>query len=73
MQDILKEYGPAIITAAAVIALVVLVQTLIGSDENSVVWGAFSKLLNYFSEQVMPATDGSESGAIYSITNLIPA
>lgn len=73
MQDILKEYGPAIITAAAVIALVVLVQTLIGSDENSVVWGAFSKLLNYFFEQVMPATDGSESGAIYSITNLIPA
>ena len=48
-------------------------QTLIGSDENSVVWGAFSKLLNYFFEQVMPATDGSESGAIYSITNLIPA
>lgn len=48
MQDIIKEYGPALITVVAIIALVTLVTFLIGSDETSVVGQAFSGLINDF-------------------------
>ena len=36
MQDILKEYGPAIITVVAVVALVTVVTAVIGTDGTSV-------------------------------------
>jgi K+ transporter len=50
MQDIIKEYGPALITVVAIIALVALVTFLIGRDGTSVVGKAFSGLIsNFFS------------------------
>lgn len=48
MQDILKEYGPALITVVAVIALVTLVAALVGTSADSVVGKAFSGMLNDF-------------------------
>ena len=48
MQDIIKEYGPAMITVVVIGAMLILVSTLIGSDENGVVGKAFSQLLTYF-------------------------
>lgn len=50
MQDILKEYGPAIITVIAIVALIGLISFLIGNDGSSVVGKAFSDLItNFFS------------------------
>ena len=46
MQDIIKEYGPAMITVVVIGAMLILVSTLIGKDQNSIVGGAF-----------LPATD----------------
>ena len=48
MQDILKEYGPAIITVVAVVALVGVVAAVIGTDGTGVVGKAFSDLINNF-------------------------
>lgn len=48
MQEILKEYGPAIITVVAVIALIVVVVAVIGSNADGVVGKAFSDLINNF-------------------------
>ena len=48
MQDIIKEYGPAMITVVVIGAMLILVSTLIGKDQNSIVGEAFSQLLTYF-------------------------
>lgn len=48
MQEIFKEFGPAIITFLVIVALIGLVVTLIGSDQTSVVGKAFSDLINSF-------------------------
>lgn len=48
MQDIIKEYGPAMITVVVIGAMLILVSTLIGKDQNSIVGGDFSQLLTYF-------------------------
>lgn len=48
MQDILREYGPAIITFVAVIALIGLVVVLVGNDQNSIVGQAFVGLIQNF-------------------------
>lgn len=48
MQEIFKEFGPAIITFFVIVALIGLVATLIGSDQTSVVGKAFSDLINSF-------------------------
>ncbi len=48
MQDILKEYGPAMITVVAIISLLVLVKFLIGTNADGTVGAAFKDLLEYF-------------------------
>ena len=59
MQDIIKEYGPALITVVAIVALVALVGFLIGSDGNSVVGQAFSSLISdFFSNASAAAQQG---------------
>lgn len=57
MQDILREYGPAILTFVAVIALIGLVVVLVGSDENSVVGQAFAGLIQNFFSAANPTAD----------------
>jgi len=51
MQDILKEYGPALITVIAIIALVAVVTFLIGSGGDGVVGKEFSSLITTFFEK----------------------
>ena len=48
MQDILKEYGPAIITVVAVVALVTVVTAVIGTDGTSVAGQASTDLIENF-------------------------
>lgn len=48
MQDIIREYGPAMITVVVIGAMLVLVTTLIGQDQNSIVGNAFVRLLSGF-------------------------
>ncbi len=48
MQDVIKEYGPAMITVVVIGAMIVLVSALIGTSKDSVVGKAFSDLLTYF-------------------------
>ncbi len=45
MQDIIKEYGPAVITVIAVGAMILLVRALIGSGADSIIGQAFQTLL----------------------------
>lgn len=63
MQDILKEYGPALITVVAIITLIALITFLIGKDGNSVVGTAFSQLIsNFFSSANSAAGISSSAG-----------
>lgn len=49
MQDIIKEYGPAILSTVAIVALVGLVKAVIGTDANTGIVGpAFKSLLDSF-------------------------
>lgn len=48
MQEIIREYGPAIISLVAIGAMIGLVTLLIGKDSGSVVGQAFSNLLKQF-------------------------
>ena len=48
MQDILKEYGPALITVIAIIALVAVVTFIIGTDDEGLVGQEFSNLISSF-------------------------
>ncbi len=51
MQEILKEYGPAIITVVAILALIVVIVAVIGTSSGGVVSDAFSDLIkNFFSD-----------------------
>ena len=60
MQDILKEYGPALITVVAILALIALVTFLIGKYGGSVVGKAFSNLItDFFSKATGAASSGT--------------
>lgn len=48
MQDIIREYGPAIISVVVIGAMIALITFLIGSDENSIVGQAFRSLIDGF-------------------------
>ncbi len=48
MQDILKEYGPALITVIAIIALVAVVVFIIGTNDQGLVGQEFTKLITEF-------------------------
>lgn len=59
MQDIIKEYGPALITVVAVIALAGVVSVLLGGGTGGVVGEAFSKLITDFFAMANEAAGGS--------------
>lgn len=48
MQEVIREYGAAIITVVAIMALVALIVFLVGHDGGSIVGKAFSNLINDF-------------------------
>ncbi len=55
MQDLIHEYGGALITVVAILALIAVISVLIGSDEGSVVGQAFSGLISHFFESATGA------------------
>ncbi len=57
MQEILKEYGPALLTVVAIIALLLLITALIGTDETGVVGNAFKTMLDTFFTKAMNAAE----------------
>ncbi|MCI9416886.1 MAG: hypothetical protein HFI82_05660 [Eubacterium sp.] len=48
MDEIFKQYGSTIITVLAIIAIIGIITLVIGSDTNSIVYKAFSDLINNF-------------------------
>ena len=54
MQDIIREYGPAIISVVVIGAMIALLTFLIGSDESSIVGKAFQSLIDGFFKGATP-------------------
>lgn len=52
MKEIFEQYGGAIITVIAIVALEALITLVIGSDDKSPVYQAFSTLLNNLGSHV---------------------
>lgn len=53
MKEVFQEYGGVIITIVAIVALVGVITSIIGTGEpgdTGIVYGAFQDLLNGFSE-----------------------
>jgi len=48
----MKEYGPALITVVAIIALIGIVKVIIGDGTNGVMGPAFKELVETFFEKV---------------------
>ena len=48
MKEIFEQYGGAILTVVAVLALVSIVTALLQTGENGVVYNALTKLVNDF-------------------------
>ena len=74
MQDILKEYGPAIITVVSIVALIGLISFLIGTDAGSVVGQAFSELISGVFKSAESAggiTGGAAAGNVTSAVETI--
>ncbi len=63
MQEIIKEYGPTLITVMAIVALVALIIALIGSDEKSIVGQAFASLIQDFFEKASTNTLSAVNGS----------
>ena len=56
MQEIMKEYGPALITVVAIISLIGIVSVVIGDGTNGVIGPAFTNLINSFFEKATAAS-----------------
>lgn len=52
MKEIFEQYGGAIITVIAIIALAALITLVVGSDSSSPVYKAFSDLITNFYKSV---------------------
>lgn len=48
MKEIFEQYGGVLITVVAVLAMVVLITALVGSDATSPIGEAFSSLIDTF-------------------------
>lgn len=51
MKEIFQEYGGILITVVAILSIILVVTSVIGSDSNSVIGKAFSDLINGFLTQ----------------------
>ncbi|MBO5303717.1 MAG: hypothetical protein J6A92_06670 [Lachnospiraceae bacterium] len=55
MEEIFKQYGSTIITVMAIIAVIGILVLVIGNDNTSIVYKAFSELINGFYEKANTA------------------
>lgn len=51
MKEIFQEYGGILITVVAILAVIVVISAVIGTDGNSAIARAFTGLINDFVEQ----------------------
>lgn len=51
MKEIFQEYGGILITVISILAVIVVVSAVIGTDENSAIGQAFTGLINDFVSQ----------------------
>ena len=54
MQEIIKEYGPALLTVVAIVALIVLVVTIL--KDNGIAYQAFNNLFQGFFKKATDIT-----------------
>ncbi len=59
MQDIIKEYGPAIISVVVIGAMILLITALIGDDSGSIVGQAFTNMINDFFDSSSAVVSGA--------------
>ena len=52
MEEIFEQYGGAIITVIAIVALAAMITMVIGSDSTSPVYQAFSSLMSGLGKHV---------------------
>ena len=48
MKEIFQEYGGILITVVAILAVIVVISAVIGTDNNSAIAQAFTGLINDF-------------------------
>lgn len=51
MKEIFQEYGGILITVVAILAIIVVITAVIGTDANSVMGKAFNDLITSFFKQ----------------------
>ncbi len=51
MKEIFQEYGGVLITVIAILAVILVIQAVVGSDEAGPIGSAFSKLIENFIAQ----------------------
>ena len=51
MKEIFEQYGGVLITVVAVLAMIVVISFVIGTDQTSIVGKAFSDLMSTFVER----------------------
>ncbi len=51
MKEIFQEYGGVLITVVAILAVILVVSAVVGSDAAGPIGSAFTKLINNFIDQ----------------------
>ena len=51
MKEVFQEYGGVLITVAAILAIILVMVAVIGTDDSSVIGVAFTNLINQFMDQ----------------------
>ncbi len=51
MKEIFQEYGGILITVVAILSILLVIGAIIGTNENSIVGAAFSRLIEGFVTQ----------------------
>jgi len=62
MDEIFKQYGSAIITVLSVTAVITILVLVIGSDDKSVIYNAFSSLITGFITKAEAAANITPAG-----------
>lgn len=55
MQEIIKEYGPALITIVAIIALIIIVKALVGNGTDGIIGQAFKGMIDSMANKAKSA------------------
>jgi hypothetical protein len=59
MKEIFQEYGGILITVVAILAVIVVVMAVVGTNENGTIGTAFSELIKTFADQAKSSIEFS--------------